>query len=153
MPSNEAVNTKNVAISSNFKFDQRTSGMTTLLENSFAMQPTYNSIYFNTGKINTLDELKAYLAENNIAFYYVLAIPKYEDCTQEQSEVLDKLYKLQLEKSVNNIFVESENGVTTELQLTYMQDNNLIREQEHKALEDRITELEAMILSNASEEV
>ena len=101
----------------------------------------------------TKESINEYFSNNNLVIYYILATPKYEDCTAEQSEVLDKLHKLQLEQGTNNIFVESENGVTTELQLTYMQDNNLIREQEHKALEDRITELEAMILSNASEEV
>ena len=66
----------------------------------------------------------------------------YEDCTPEQSEVLNKLYKLNLQQGVNNIFVESENGVTTELQLEYMQDLN-----------SKLNQLEAMIVSNASEEV
>lgn len=116
------------------------------------------NIYIQVKDITTVEDIKAFLINqynNNIpvTVYYVSKVAEYEDCTQEQSEVLDKLHKLQLQQGTNNIFVESENGVTTELQLTYMQDNNLIREQEHKALEDRITELEAMILSNASEEV
>lgn len=92
-----------------------------------------------------LDGVKSFLNINNITCYYPLSEATYEDCTPEQSAVLDKLYKLQLEKGVNNIFVESENGVTTELQLEYMQDNNLIKEQEHKTLEDRITALEELL--------
>ena len=93
---------------------------------------------------------KEFLNENNITVYYIQGtsqkiIPEYEDCTVEQSEVLDKLYKLQLEKGINNIFVESENGVTTELQLEYMQDNNLKKEQKNKALEDRITAIENLL--------
>lgn len=77
--------------------------------------------------------------------YYKATEPIYEDCTVDQSEALEKLYKLQLEKGVNNIFVESKNGVTTELQLEYMQDSNLIQKEEHKALEDRITAIEALL--------
>ena len=77
--------------------------------------------------------------------YYKATEPIYEDCTVDQSEALEKLYKLQLEKGVNNIFVESKNGETTELQLEYMQDSNLIQKEEHKALEDRITAIEALL--------
>lgn len=104
-----------------------------------------NTKKFNliTNKIeHTLDAIKAYCANTNIVIYYPLAETQYIDCTAEQSAVLDKLYKLQLEQGTNNIFVESENGVTTELQLTYMQD-----------LQSKLNQLEAMIVSNASEEV
>lgn len=106
-------------------------------------------IIITTNNFASNDELKAWLVEQYekgvpFTFYYG-AIATYEDCTAEQSAVLDKLYKLALEKGTNNIIVESENGVTTELQLTYMQDNNLIREQEHKALEDRITAIEDLL--------
>ncbi len=96
---------------------------------------------------------KKWLVDNNITIYYVAKESTYEECTAEQSEVLDKLYKLQLEKGTNNIIVESENGVTTELQLTYMQDRIMLEEAKDKEFDDRITALEAMIVSNASEEV
>lgn len=87
--------------------------------------------------------LKDLIAKKGDAIiYYKATEPIYEDCTPSQSEVLDKLHKISLEKGVNNIFVESENGVTTELQLTYMQD-----------LQSKLNQLEAMIVSNASEEV
>ena len=110
---------------------------------------------------------KEFLNENNITVYYIQGtsqkiIPEYEDCTAKQSEVLDKLHKLSLQKGTNNIFVESENGVTTELQLEYMQDSNLIQKEEHKALEDRITAIEnllsttqtsALLLDNMQEDL
>lgn len=88
---------------------------------------TGGSIYIQLKDIKTVEDLKALLIEqyNNgipITVYYVGLKSSYEDCTVEQSEVLDKLYKLSLQKGTNNIYVESENGVTTELQLTYMQD-------------------------------
>lgn len=57
-----------------------------------------------------------------LTIYNKVKTVEYEDCTLAQSEVLDKLYKLRLQQGTNNIYVESENGVTTELQLTYMQD-------------------------------
>lgn len=91
--------------------------------------------------------------KGDVIIYYKATEPIYEDCTPAQSEVLDKLYKLQLEKGTNNIFVESENGVTTELQLTYMQDRIMLEEAKDKAFDDRITALEAMVVANASEEV
>ena len=92
-----------------------------------------------------LEGVKNFINENNIIYYYPILEPIYLDCTEEQSAVLDKLYKLSLEKRTNNIFVESENGVTTELQLEYMQDNNLKKEQKNKALEDRITAIENLL--------
>lgn len=101
-----------------------------------------SSIRIKNGVSTTVKELKTWLSANNLTCYSVLKTPEYEDCTAEQSEVLDKLHKLQLEQGTNNIFVESENGVTTELQLTYMQD-----------LQSKLNQLEAMIVANASEEV
>lgn len=104
-----------------------------------------SSIRIKNGVSKTVEELQTWLYANNLTCYCIVKTPEYEDCTAEQSEVLDKLHKLALEKGTNNIFVESENGVTTELQLEYMQDNNLLKKQEHKALEDRITALEELL--------
>lgn len=78
--------------------------------------------------------------------YYVATETTYIDCTAEQSAVLDKLYKLKLEKGINNIFAESEGEIAVELQLEYMQDlqsklNNL------NSLEERISNLEESILN------
>ena len=92
-----------------------------------------------------LEGVRNFIRVNNITFYYPILVPVYVDCTETQSAILDKLYRLSLEKGINNIFVESENEVTTELQLEYMQDNNLKKEQENKALEDRITAIENLL--------
>lgn len=100
-----------------------------------------------------IEGIESFINLNNITCYYPSLKSTYEDCTPEQSAVLDKLYKLSLEKGTNNIFVESENGVTTELQLEYMQDRIMLEKAKDKELDDRITALEAMIVSNASEEV
>lgn len=94
------------------------------------------------GEEDTIENFKNYLVEHNMITYYILYKSEYTDCTVAQAEVLDKLYKLKLEKGINNIFVESENGVTTELQLEYMQD-----------LQGKLNQLEAMIVASASEEV
>lgn len=112
-----------------------------------------SSIRLKNGVSTTVKELQNWLSANNLTCYLVSKTPEYEDCTAEQSEVLDKLHKLQLEQGTNNIFVESENGVTTELQLTYMQDRIMLEEAKDKEFDDRITALEAMVVANASEEV
>lgn len=93
----------------------------------------------------TIEAFKSWLKDNNITNYYVRKTPTYEDCTEAQAEVLDKLHKLQLAQGTNNIFVESENGVTAEMQLEYMQNNNLLREKEHAELNNRITAIEEML--------
>lgn len=123
-----------------------------LISNIFPKNYTVNErmLISNNKKFNmithkiehTVEAIKEYCKTTNIVLYYPTLEPTYEDCTVEQSEVLDKLYKLQLEKGINNIFVESENGVTTELQLEYMQD-----------LQSKLNQLESMIISNAGEEV
>lgn len=99
-------------------------------------------------EITTVALLKKWLAQkysegNPVTIYFILATPVYEDCTAEQSAVLDKLYNnFALQKGTNNIIVESENGVGVNMQLDYMQD-----------LQTRLNILEAMCVSNASQEV
>ena len=84
-----------------------------------------------------------YAEGNPVTIYFILATPEYIDCTAEQSAVLDKLYNnFALQKDTNNIIVESENGVGVNMKLTYMQD-----------LQTRLNILEAMCISNASQEV
>ncbi len=106
-----------------------------------------DSIYINIANVElseaTLNGFKTYLSSNNVTVYYALATPEYIDCTAEQSAVLDKLYNnFALQKGTNNIIVESENGVGVNMQLDYMQD-----------LQTRLNILEAMCVSNASQEV
>lgn len=106
-----------------------------------------DSVYINIANAElseaTLKGFKTWLFSNNVTVYYVLATPEYIDCTAEQSTVLDKLYNnFALQKGTNNIIVESENGVGVNMKLTYMQD-----------LQTRLNILEAMCISNASQEV
>lgn len=87
--------------------------------------------------------LKTYLANNTVYAYCVRATPVYTDCTTEQSAVLDKLYNnFELQQGTNNIIVESSNGVGVNLELDCMQD-----------LQAKLNLLEAMCVSNASQEV
>ena len=106
-------------------------------------------LFIKADRLETFDVagLKKFLAENNLTIWYELAESTYEDCTPAQSEVLDKLHKLSLAQGTNNIFAESENGVTVVLQLEYMQDNNLLREQEHQAMQEQIKALSEAILN------
>lgn len=97
--------------------------------------------------LTTVALLKEWLAQkyaegNPVVIYYILKNPIYEDCTAGQSTVLDKLYNnFKLGKGVNNVIVESENGVGVNMELTYMQDNIL----KDKKLEDRVTALENLL--------
>lgn len=99
-------------------------------------------------EITTVALLKERLAQkyaegNPVTIYFVLATPVYEDCTAEQSAILDKLYNnFTLQKGTNNIIVETDNGVGVNMQLEYMQD-----------LQTKLNLLEAMCVSNASQEV
>lgn len=108
--------------------------------------PTGGSIYIQVKDIATVEELKTFLAEQYskgtpVTIYHVLANTKYEDCTSTQSAVLDKLYSnFKLQKSVNNIVVETDNGIGVEMDLSYMQD-----------LQTELNNLKAMILANGSE--
>lgn len=99
-------------------------------------------------EITTVALLKEWLAQkyaegNPITIYFILATPIYEDCTAEQSAIFDKLYNnFTLQKGTNNIIVETDNGVGVNMQLDYMQD-----------LQTKLNLLEAMCVSNASQEV
>ena len=91
----------------------------------------------------TLEEFITKIENVDIVVTYITKEPIYEYCTSAQSEVLDKLYNnFKLQKGVNNIIVESENGVGVNLELEYMQD-----------LQTKLNLLEAMCVSNASQEV
>ncbi len=106
-----------------------------------------DSIYINIANVElseaTLNGFKTWLSNNNVIVYYILATPEYTDCTTEQSTILDKLYNnFTLQKGTNNIIVETDNGVGVNMQLDYMQD-----------LQTKLNLLEAMCVSNASQEV
>lgn len=105
------------------------------------------NIYIQVKNIDTVEKLKTFLAEQYskntpVTIYFVARNTTYIDCTAEQSTVLDKLYNnFELQKGINNVIVESEKGVGVDMELTYMQDNNL----KDKKFEERITVLENLL--------
>lgn len=140
-----SISSNNVAICSHYTFDNRTSGFVNMSDKSFGMQPQYanNPILVKDADYTNVEDFKTALSTNPITVYYILATPQYTDCTADQSAVLDKLYNnLKLNKGTNNIIVESDNGVGVNMKLTYMQD-----------LQTKLNLLEAMCVSNASQEV
>lgn len=102
--------TNNIALSTHFKFNSRTSGMTALVDGEFALQPQYenNPIYCKDNSSATLQDFKNRLATEKVKFYYNLATPTKLDCTEEQSAVLEELNNLDLFEGVNNI-ITAEN--------------------------------------------
>lgn len=86
--------------------------------------PTKGTAYIQTKDLATLADFKAWLSQNNVIVYYVTKV-EYEDCTEEQSEQLNELYNLYLQKGVNNIINENESGIGCEMQLEYMQDRKI----------------------------
>lgn len=103
----------------------------------------YNSSLTNTQKANLV---KTWLQSNPITVYCILVTPEYIDCTTEQSTVLDKIYNnFELQKGVNNIIIESENGVGINMELTYMQDNNLKHDKDIAELKQAIVALGGVI--------
>lgn len=106
-------------------------------------------LFIKADRLETFDVagLQKFLSENNLTIYYELAELTYENCTESQAEVLDKLHKLSLAQGTNNIFVESENGVTVELQLEYMQDRIMLENAKNKEFSDKIDALEEAILN------
>lgn len=91
----------------------------------------------------TLEEFITKTENVDIVVTYITKEPIYEYCTAEQSAILDKLYNnFTLQKGTNNIIVETDNGVGVNMQLEYMQD-----------LQTKLNLLEAMCVSNASQEV
>lgn len=107
----------------------------------------YNSSLTNTQKANLV---KTWLQSNPITVYCILVTPEYIDCTTKQSTVLDKIYNnFELQKGVNNIIIESENGVGINMELTYLTDNEMnntfatkkeLHEHENKEILDNIEE-------------
>lgn len=145
---------KSGGVSNYYKYNDIQTGIDAGTINSdFAIQVTKyplteTKIFMKNEKFSDIASFKAHLQELYnanipVKFYYPLLTPNDIQITDTTLiEQLEKLYKLALARGTNNIFVESENGVTTELQLEYMQD-----------LQSKLNTLEAMIVSNASEEV
>lgn len=111
------------------------------------------NIYYNTGSnsidiicndFSTIEEFNNFITENDLIIYALANDETLKEITDTSlTTVLDKLYNnFKLQKGTNNVIVESENGVGVNMELTYMQD-----------LQTKLNLLEAMCVSNASQEV
>lgn len=105
---------------------------------------TKGTAYIQTKDLATLADFKAWLSQNNVIVYYVTKV-EYEDCTEEQSEQLNELYNLYLQKGVNNIINENENGIGCEMQLEYMQDRNIKYDNDISELRQAIVALGGVV--------
>lgn len=109
------------------------------------------NIIIHDNDFTTTDSYKANLVQKYtngtpLTVYYPLAIPIYEDCTADQSAILDKLYNnFTLQKGTNNIIVETDNGVGVNMQLDYMQDNVLRHDKDITELKQAIVALGGVI--------
>lgn len=109
------------------------------------------NIIIHDNDFTTTDSYKANLVQKYangtpLTVYYPLATSEYEDCTTDQSAVLDKLYNnFKLQKGVNNIIVETDNGVGVNMELTYMQDNVLRHDKDITELKQAIVALGGVI--------
>ena len=103
-------NTNNTALSTHFKFNSITSGMTSLADGEFALQPQYgnNPIYCRDNSSATLQDFKNRLATEKVKFYYNLVNPTKLPCTEAQSAVLEELNNLDLFEGVNNIITAED---------------------------------------------
>jgi hypothetical protein len=106
--------------------------------------PTKGTAYIQTKDLATLADFKAYLSQNNVSVYFVTKV-EYEDCTEEQSEQLNELYNLYLQKGVNNIINENESGIGCEMQLEYMQDRNIKYDNDISELRQAIVALGGVV--------
>lgn len=105
---------------------------------------TKGTAYIQTKDLATLADFKAWLSQNNVIVYYVTKV-EYEDCTEEQSEQLNELYNLYLQKGVNNIINENESGIGCEMQLEYMQDRNIKYDNDISELRQAIVALGGVV--------
>nr|DAN64959.1 MAG TPA: nucleoid-associated protein [Caudoviricetes sp.] len=96
-------------------------------------------LYLSKFKDNR-DELKSYLAENETYVDYPLETPIDIECTEEQSKILDELSNARTYKNITNIYSTDE--VSPILNLDYAKD-----------LDTVINNIQALAVSNASEEV
>jgi hypothetical protein len=88
----------------------------------------------------TVDTVNDYLKKNEIKIYYALAEPTLIECTEEQSTILEQLNNARTYKNITHIYSTDE--VSPNMEVTY-----------YKDMETVINNIQAMIISNASEEV
>lgn len=103
----------NNAYSTRYLFDSRNSGMSNLVDGTFALQ-NYNNllnVFIKDTRYNTAEAFAEYLQNNNIPYYYPLATPTYEPITDTTLiEQLNALEKAKSYTGVTNITAEYVSG-------------------------------------------
>ena len=113
----------------------------TQLNNRIAFSKWSDTQFLYLSKIkDSVAELKSYLSENETYVDYPLETPFDLECTEEQSKILEELSNARTYKNITNIYSTDE--VSPILNLDYAKD-----------LDTVINNIQALAVSNASEEV
>lgn len=129
-----------------FKYDTRIGGMANLQDETFAMQYEYSALYVKCNKFKTVEEWKAYLKsqyENGtpIKLAYITANITELSFTDEQKAVAKKIKEtLHTYKNITHIYSTDETSPIMNVEYA-------------KDLNTTISNIQALILNNASEEV
>ena len=136
----------NFSMCTHFKYDTRVGGMANLQDETFAMQYEYSALYVKCNKFKTVEEWKAYLKsqyENGtpIKLAYITANITKLAFTDEQKAVAKKIKEtLHTYKNITHIYSTDET-------------NPVLNVEYAKDLNTTISNIQALILNNASEEV
>ena len=136
----------NFSMCTHFKYDTRVGGMANLQDETFAMQYEYSALYVKCNKFTTVEEWKAYLKsqyENGtpIKLAYITANITELSFTDEQKVVAKKIKEtLHTYKNITHIYSTDETGPIMNVEYA-------------KDLNTTISNIQALVLNNASEEV
>ena len=136
----------NFSMCTHFKYDTRVGGMANLQDETFAMQYEYSALYVKCNKFTTVEEWKAYLKsqyENGtpIKLAYIPANITELSFTDEQKVVAKKIKEtLHTYKNITHIYSTDETGPIMNVEYA-------------KDLNTTISNIQALVLNNASEEV
>lgn len=124
---------KNVSVAGNLMKDNEFSAFSGRLSGDI------NYLYFRFKKdpIDNLNDFKTFVENNNLLIYVVLDKPVPTQITDPiLTTQLDEIYgNLKLVKGTNNITVTAED-LAPNMQLTYMQDTNILKEKDKQELEN-----------------
>ena len=136
----------NFSMCTHFKYDTRVGGMANLQDETFAMQYEYSALYVKCNKFTTVEEWKAYLKsqyENGtpIKLAYITANITELSFTDEQKAVAKQIKEtLHTYKNITHIYSDDET-------------NPVLNVEYAKDLNTTISNIQALVLNNASEEV
>ena len=134
------------SICTHFKYDTRVGGMANLQDETFAMQYEYSALYVKCNKFTTVEEWKAYLKsqyENGtpIKLAYITANITELSFTDEQKAVAKQIKEtLHTYKNITHIYSADETSPIMNVEYA-------------KDLNTTISNIQALVLNNASEEV